>query len=731
MDPLMASSPLALIETSPPAERPAVASNGAPQPVIRPTAPVPWRPPAPSLIEMVLRLALKRRRLLAVWLLAASGVALVGVRQFGKQMFAVEGSLIYMSNEDYDLRRLYTPPDIQTVVLLAKSPELAEQLAKEFDFAGPPAALQRQMTVQGVKMSQLISVAFEGTDADKSARMANRLMELAIERYAKLRADKLEASLARIDQDYKAAEERRAKAQRAYDEALAEHEVINPRGEIDSLAKEIAGLEGKLEDSKSARAECEKKQGTLREFLAHATPEGASGDEPSEERLPADRRERILAEELNLKNAKRTLEAKQKQLQEEQRLYRLGAIARKEVEQTANELETAKDTIDKCTRALKVLRQPEAAPMATAEGDPVRQAQQEKLRLELELKVLPDRIEAYAASLTAKRERLNRLSEVEGQLQPLLREVELAATRVKDLDDHVLRLQGYRSLAQKPDNAELRVFAPATAAGATSSSNHAKLAASIVGVSLLLFLGFVAAVDLPKARAALTPIQVPDFGVPVLAHLPSSPLDGRGAAAVPAEGPVRALALNIGQGASERGSIVLFTPVNERVQIDAVVGELARHYARDGEPVLLFDARPGCRQSAPPLPVVEPAPGELDAFLCGATDDPGDCFAATQVPAVEFARGELARCVGDGMMGLHRMRQLLDEIRRRYARVLMIAPPLEEAADLDFLTALSEAVVLVVPDQVSPAQVRPYVRSLRSADAPLRGAVVVPNVMGT
>jgi uncharacterized protein involved in exopolysaccharide biosynthesis len=727
----MASSPLALIETPPPVERPAVERNGAPRPTVRPMPPVPWRPAAPSLIEILLRLALKRRRLLAVWLAVGAVAAIVGVRQFGRQTFAVEGSLIYMSNEDYDLRRLYTPPDIQTIVLLAKSPELAEQLAKEFEFGGPPAALQRQITVQGVKMSQLISVAFEGADADKSARMVNRLMELAMERYAKLRADKLETSLARIDQDYKAAEERRAKAQRAYDEALAEHEVINPRGEIDNLAKELAALDGKLEDSKAARSECEKKLSTLRAFLATAAPEGASGEEASEERLPADRRERILAEELNLKNAKRTLEAKQKQLQEEQRLYRRGAVARKEVEQTANELETAKDTIDKCTRALKVLRQPEAAPMVTGEGDPVRQAQQEKLRLDLELKVLPDRIETYAASLAAKRERLNRLSEAEGQLQPLLREVELAATRVKDLDDHVLRLQGYRSLAQKPDNAELRVFAPATAGGATSSSNHAKLAASILGVSLLLFLGFVAAADLPKARAALAPPQAPDFGVPVLAHLPSSSREPYGAVTPPAEEPVRTLALNIGQGASEPGSIVLFTPVNERVQIDTVVGELARHYARGGEPVLLFDARPGSKESTPPLPVAAPAPAELDAFLCGAADEPGDCFATTQVPAVEFARGELARCVGDGMMGLHRMRQLLDEMRRRYTRVLMIAPPLQEAADLDFLTALSEAVVLVVPDQFSPAQVRPYVRSLRSADAPLCGAVVVPNGMGT
>jgi hypothetical protein len=725
MDPLMASSPLALIESPPPAERPAVERRSAPQPTVRPTPPVPWRPAAPSLIEVLLRLALKRRRLLAVWLLVAAAAALIGVRQFGRQTFAVEGSLIYMSNEDYDLRRLYTPPDIQTVVLLAKSPELAEQLAKEFDFGGPPAALQRQITVQGVKMSQLISVAFEGADADKSARMVNRLMELAMDRYAKLRADKLEASLARIDQDYKAAEDRRGKAQRAYDEALAKHEVINPRSEIDALAKEITALEGKLEDSKSARAECDKKLTTLRDFLAAAAPEGTSGEEASEDRLPAERRERILAEELNLKNAKRALEAKQKQLQEEQRLYRLGAVARNQVEQTASELEIAKDTIDKCTRALKVLRQPEAAPTVAGEGDPVRQAQQEKLRLDLELKVLPDRIEAYAASLTAKRERLNRLSEVEGQLQPLLREVELAATRVKDLDDHVLRLQGYRSLAQKPDNAELRVFAPATASGATSSSNHAKLAASIVGVSLLLFLGFVAAVDLPKARAALAPPQVPDFGVPVLAHLPSSGSEARGATALPTEEPVRTLALNIGQDASEPGSIVLFTPVNERVQIDAVVGELARHYARDGDPVLLFDARSGWQESA------APAPADLDAFLCGAADDPGDCFASTQVAAVAFARGELARCVGDGMMGLHRMRRLLDEMRRRYARVLMIAPPLQEAADLDFLTALSEAVVLVVPDQFSPAQVRPYVRSLRSADAPLCGAVVVPNGMGT
>jgi hypothetical protein len=249
----------------------------------------------------------------------------------------------------------------------------------------------------------------------------------------------------------------------------------------------------------------------------------------------------------------------------------------------------------------------------------------------------------------------------------------------------------------------------------------------VIAGALLLYFGFIAAVDLPRNLPTPQP-PLPQWGVPVLAHVPRDPPSLQSRTEDTQPRPVEALqslASGIGQGVTEHGSIILFTPLNDRVRIESVVAELGRYYARSGDSVLVFDARAAHAKRLVTQAVTPVRSAQVDAYLDGHTDDADTCFAPTEVPALEYTRGDLTRRVNDGMLGMYRFRKLLDDMRQRYSRVLMIAPALREAGDLDMLTALSEAVVLVVPDHTPADEVEPCVQSLRSAEAPLCGAVVV------
>ena len=76
---------------------------------------------------------------------------------------------------------------------------------------------------------------------------------------------------------------------------------------------------------------------------------------------------------------------------------------------------------------------------------------------------------------------------------------------------------------------------------------------------------------------------------------------------------------------------------------------------------------------------------------------------------------------------MYRFRQLLEEMRQRYSRVLMIGPSARDLDDLQMLTAFSEGVVLVVQDHANPHDVNTYVEALKTSETPVFGAVVIGN----
>ena len=177
------------------------------------------------------------------------------------------------------------------------------------------------------------------------------------------------------------------------------------------------------------------------------------------------------------------------------------------------------------------------------------------------------------------------------------------------------------------------------------------------------------------------------------------------------------------------GSIILFTPVTEQVRVEGLVSDLSRHFAKNGEPVLVFDAR-GMNFTSSNFPMnADPVP-KIDSFIRGDVNDPSECFASTDIPSVQYARADLLQRLPAGVMAMYRFRHLVQEMRDRYVRILMITSPHQNSEELQLLTSFSEGVVMVVHDQIQPAIVEEYAKNLRNVEAPILGAVVIGNTPG-
>jgi hypothetical protein len=186
------------------------------------------------------------------------------------------------------------------------------------------------------------------------------------------------------------------------------------------------------------------------------------------------------------------------------------------------------------------------------------------------------------------------------------------------------------------------------------------------------------------------------------------------------------LAARITENVQERGAIVLFTPVSGKLSVESLVGDLACHFAQLGDRVLVFDARTG-RPGIPSWvgPNASHVHERVGSFLEGTTDRAGGCFASTLITSVDYSRADLLKQL-NGVIATYRFRRMAQDMRERYSLVLMIAPDLESAGGADdFLSTISEGVVVVLGEKTNPAELEGYIDNLRGAEHTLYGAVTM------
>ena len=377
-----------------------------------------------------------------------------------------------------------------------------------------------------------------------------------------------------------------------------------------------------------------------------------------------------------------------------------------------------------------------------------------KQRKSLPLQLKLDRV-GLEALLNSIPEKLKKLDVRIADLREKLKQLAITERELLPLETEILTLQQLRTSlsAREQENrkltaasSELTIATKAKAGNSSVSSNHPKLIFAVFALSMLAFVGLVAVRDMPGAIAAantagpLAPtnghpngsMQSGNSNLPVPAwnNPPaSSALAMRSATINETNEHLRALAARIAQNATDRGSIVLFTPASSGLRIESLVGDLGCYYAQHGGRVLVFDARP--LEGSSSLPAwAGPAAGEVgievEDFILGHLDRPSACCVSTLIASIDYSRCDVFKHLG-GVLSMYRFRRLVEEMKSSYSLILLITPEMyRRDPEDDFLGHLAEGVVVVMSDGVNPAEVDAYIHSLRALDRTVYGAVTVP-----
>ncbi|HEX3146575.1 MAG TPA: hypothetical protein VHR66_00640 [Gemmataceae bacterium] len=738
---------------------------------------VPASTQPPTLVQVFVREVWKRKRLLAIWGIITAVVTGFVVTTIAKPVYRAEGRLSYRPNYGAGgSRPIYTPPNIQSAVQILKANDVFEPVRVKHVPGMSPDEFGRNIHIELSRQSEFVDVSFDHPSPVIAAAVANDLMTEGLKFFADVRVKSTKDAVVQVNRDFEQAKKDLERAKTDYAEAFRAHKIENPEVELDNYKSALADIGSKLLDAQTRLAVLPAEiqfQETLRDAPPNASD--AVLDEQLLSKLQAlqfNNQQRMF-DERTLEDARINLKAAREQELKWRPLVAKGVMPQSEFDNHMTKIHVLEATV-KQGEAYKKERESiqktyDDLKNQMKSGKPIRTNVLQKIEtLKQEQATLPGKIKALQLVEGQKKKELGDLTHLMAEIGPKNEAILMARTQMQDLSAQLTSVAGR---SQDPYANDLRVHAPAIAGTTPYTTNAPKLGLAIVGVSALLFVGYIGLFCLPKgsfttpgviagigstkggllprALVALVPVssKATAAGQPALngsaadamtpaAPAPSpanamestlpmaEPVNDAEAVAVAEPEPVRALAERIASEGVDRGGIVLFSPTEEELQLTPAMGDLGRYFTERGERVLVFDAR-----TAAENPSWVQAPGvaaSVEGFLNGETTQAAGCFVPTELQGVEYSRVDLSHQLS-GVVEAKRFQNLVEEMRERYSVVFLVGPPVTLEEDHPLLATLAQGMVLVTETAANPVEVHAYLDTLcQQVPARLYGTLAVP-----
>lgn len=748
----------------------------------------PATPQPATLVQVFGREVWKRKRLLAVWLLVTAVAAGVVVTTIARPVYRGEGRLSYRPLYGAGgPRPIYTPPNIQSAVQILKTDDVFEPVRAKHTPHLTAIEFARNVNIDLSKQSEFIDVSYDDPSPAVAAAVTNDLMAEGMKYFADVRGKSIEQSIIQVRTDLARATNELEAAKKAYADEFKARKIADPDFETDHLKTALSSIGSQLRQARQQRA-------SLSAELAYQKKKRDNPDKDDQtidDQFVQDLNIRLSAinnrmmDEQAIQTARAEVERLRPHVAVLRPLVIKGTYPRAEYDLEVSKLRAAEGVLKAAeeTREERDLVKKALAEFQTKTRGGKRPAQAivaEINRLEKELAVLPETIRVLEEDEREKKTALADLVVLTQELGPKKEEIGFLRNRAEELH---AQLKGSDGRSLDPHANDLRVHSNAVTPLVAYSTNAPKLGLALVGVSALLFVGYLSLFALPKGTftgpmagglaagptpggglaprtlVALVPYsQQPRAdqavlnanagdGMPAPSPVPASteaadpmtatptavaptlppladPAGDAAPVAVAEPEPVRALAERIVEEGVDRGGVVLFSPTNPELRLTPAIGDLGQFFSSRGDRVLVFDTR----QSAE-MPTWVQANGVAETvagYLNGSADGPTGCFVPTELRGVEYSRVDLNSQIS-GVLEVHRFRQLLEQMRERYSVVFLVGPPVTLEADHPLLATMAEGMVLVTETAANPVEVHAYLDTLcQQVPARLYGTLAVP-----
>jgi hypothetical protein len=708
-------------------------------------------------LARVAQIPLRRWKTSLVFCALSAVVALLAGKTLSKTSYTAEGKLLYRPAALPDnLKSIYTPLNKQTVRDLIKTTQRHyETLVKEFGLSLPPHVLGVLFAVDDKLQedSEVIGLSLEWEDAEEGARLVNRLMGLLREQVTNLRRDEVRKALDGTEEARKQWKESLDAAQDAYTAFLREKETTDPKADLLRRRSEYESTAKERDDALSRQKVKEAQLGRLDEEVKglrkkqEEAPANATAGDAEYNKNKRDLEQQLAEVETKQSEDKRKLISLQKKAEQLEPLVKPQIVLKSDYEALLQEIKVLEGSVKNLGTRAQGLKTDlkENKPYSAA----IRRHLTNMETLKDELIVIQSEISQKADRLQAAREAVSRAERVEVDAIPKLNQIQLAQKSFQEL---TAKGQELRDLL-----ADLRsevLINTDAVAGLNPKSNRKKVMTVGFLIPVLCLFGVMIAFEM-SSKSWRGESLATRLNLPILARysprgagaafLPS-PSGGEEGGRSPNANECRGLSLRLRQYVPESGGVILFSSLNERNGVEALMADLIGYFSLRDEKVLLLDARianaeadeiqrcVGRAAARRPVEVV-PATDSLTItpgwrrglvqYLVFEGQNPWDFAVPTRTPAVDYLPAGGPYPITDALAS-EAMRDLLESCRKKYSLILVVGPSVSKSIDTEILAAYVNGLVLVLNEPLSAftQETRSFFQSLKETDVPLLGTVL-------
>ena len=702
-----------------------------------------------------------RKRTFALASIVAMGLAFVASTSLAKKVWESETTLVYapLPVPD-DGKGLYSPPDLKTLTALINSPENIEKLRKQFKLILPAKAIDKNLTVLIPNGTKVVKLAFRWEEGVQAAAMLNRLTEIFVNGVAEIRRAKLGEHVRDYEINLAKTTERLDAASKAVRDFNRRENLVDYHEDLILINKQIMEFEASILQHRRTESDTLAQVKRMAEHLSEVKDQEAkeveqekqyqaTTDSVADARRRQDRLRELIGEEQRVQQVVVQLDVKKKEYDRIRKLVTKGAASISEAEAITSEIAVLNAQIRDSEKIRGWKAELEKIDKVVvpdgnkkSSGSPIiQQVLFRRLELELQLTAIREEVRQIEKSLGDKRKTLERLDNLRGVYDSLIRRVEAINVERLQVEAQIAGMKNLMGLTA----AEFVIASRAEVGDYPASSNKKFLIIGFGGLGMMFAFGLVVAMELFGTGWSAEE-RAHQLGLPSLASI--APVGEKARFQQ-----LRGLALRLRQHVPEAGAAIVFSTLSEGGNADEELGELAGFFALRDERVLIIDARVHHPTTAiralesskrKPIANVEDtpldgdqeaedsnqdkAPGLSDylAFVCNDPDDichPEEGYGVDRIPAGQTV-------VTADALATHRMAELMRELQQRYSILLLIGPSLSHTVDLQILATMANGVVAVVD---APVPVRKEVRrtldDLRELGSPVLGQIVLSAVV--
>lgn len=729
----------------------------------------------PLPVEQAFRNVLQRRNLIIASLLISLLAGLVAMFAYATKQHTYEGTLLYTPNSI--TAPYYTPPSLSNLVHLVDSPVVLEKLRDEYALEDTLSDLDRNIKFELVPGGDTLVVRVTRSEPAEAAALLNTAMQLFVDETRELRKQTLQRFVMEFENDMSLGKKNVQAAATELRDFLEGNGLESPESlkEVASgMQEDVRDLDMELEMARielaSNLAKREKLVATRKEQETYPKdgemtiiPSTKSSSFTSHSDLRSFLRDQIIQEQQSSSYAVK-LKVKEREQQRAKALHAERLISDAEMERIDGELSIlqAEHTgrVESLQEQLKGVEQklsqnlvnlssldPQSGIVLAGFAEEPRLLSQSIALMELEILGAEHKVERLAHKLAAKQANLQKISQLNKQVQPLVESQRLAAEEHERLQN---LLEEFRQ-SHRSDIDELKVVQSATPTIDGVRSNSAKIfAATTVGLlALLLTPSFFR--EWLKQASPTVERTARQWGLPVLSNADRQQQDS-----------TELLAFRLRQMLpTENASLLFVSTSHSKPAFDTPIA-IAEAIARSGDSVVLValvdevlekltnKLSPASRKTPSFAGVATEEGGGTSAsfnyvapeeklsysesiaqgswsddaslgitdFLRGSAFDADQLIRSSLVPNLSYIASGTTPVTSDLLLG-SKIHSLFDQLRSDFSFVVVAGPSLDQRLHVECLSKIVDGVVILCQENMLAERDSEAVRNLLAANIPV------------